>query len=188
MACLSRPATTLSMKPTGGHHCNNRNLFTLILYKCLSLPPPQKKTKPNMQLLWLRNPWVAGWQLMPMKSGSYALASNSLPQYFWCGGGNKLSLTVVQFPIIIMLQLLKIVINSTAIAVWQKLCCLDHQYQQRFYWHQGSHGHGKSWKKSAVMEKSWNMKISQKVMEKLWSHGCGSFLVCDCHACGETQS
>ena len=36
---------------------------------------------------------------------------------------------------------------------------------------QGSHSHGKSWKKLLswkVMEKSWNMKISQKVMEKSW--------------------
>ena len=34
---------------------------------------------------------------------------------------------------------------------------------------QGSHSHGKSWKKLSwkVMEKSWNMKISQKVMELL---------------------
>ena len=64
---------------------------------------------------------------------------------------------------------------------------------------QGSHGHGKSWKKLLswkVMEKSWNMKISQKLMESSWmswkshgiacSHGYGSFLVCDCHACCET--
>ena len=58
---------------------------------------------------------------------------------------------------------------------------------------QGSHGHGKSWKKLLswkVMEKSWNMKISQKVMEKSWNclFSChGSFLVCDCRACCETQ-
>ena len=46
------------------------------------------------------------------------------------------------------------------------------------------------------MEKSWNVKISQKVMESSWmswkshgiacSHGYGSFLVCDCRACCET--
>ena len=66
-------------------------------------------------------------------------------------------------------------------------------------YYQGSHGHGKSWKKLLswkVMEKSWNMKISQKVMESSWmswkshgiacSHGYGSFLVCDCCACCET--
>ena len=60
-------------------------------------------------------------------------------------------------------------------------------------------GFPRSWKileKIAVMEKSWNMKISQKVMESSWmswkshgiacSHGCGSFLVCDCRACCET--
>ena len=48
------------------------------------------------------------------------------------------------------------------------------------------------------MEKSWNMIISQKVMESSWMlwkshgiacyHGYGSFLVCDCRACCETQS
>ena len=40
------------------------------------------------------------------------------------------------------------------------------------YIEQGSHGHGKSWKKLLswkVMEKSWNVKISQKVMEKSWN-------------------
>ena len=37
---------------------------------------------------------------------------------------------------------------------------------------QGSHSHGKSWKKLLswkVMEKAWNMKISQNFMEKSWN-------------------
>ena len=51
------------------------------------------------------------------------------------------------------------------------LPCRDQVALNKFL-EQGSHGHGKSWKKLLswkFMEKSWNMKISQKVMEKSWN-------------------